>query len=650
MHKLLSRLIRRNLSDGYDQQEFQKLFDEISLALAAQDDERLMLERSVMLVSDELNEINKELRQKLVENKGNQQQLEEALVKQKALLDATPEAIFSFKSSGQLDQINRSACEIFDLDEAFFENYSPKEALKLFADKLLNPKAFLSEIHRIKKDNTLELHGFMATRDGRHFEYVSHPEIMDDVYIGRVWCYRDITDIRKNQALLQHHAYHDSLTDLPNRNLLIETLESFIRKAKVTKKEVAVVFIDLDDFKKINDTSGHEEGDRCLIEVSHRLKKAVGKNDILGRLGGDEFLLIMDHVEDKKRISDVSERILSLFGKFFKVGDLTYSLSASIGISFYPQDGSTPEELIRKSDMAMYKAKQKGKNTYYFYDHSIELQALHRVSIEHQLREAIKSKELVLYYQPKVCLLTGNIQGLEALIRWFLPNGDVMYPDSFIAIAESTGLIRNITQWVLETVCEKMIAWKGSALENTPVSINITAIDFSDREFLDSVFKTIDHYKIDPSLLEFELTESVFFDDIKWVKNTISKLKARSIRLSIDDFGTGYSSFGYLQDLDIDYLKIDRSFVQGLHHSARSLSIVKSIIDIGTNLDLEVIAEGVEGEKELECLLKAGCHYGQGYYFSKPVSEAAILDYIIRMPNQARLPLTDNDAHCGGKL
>ncbi len=626
MHKLLVRLIKRHLPKSVKPEAIEAFLLAVSEAFENENKDRKLLERSLLLASEELQESNAGLQNQLKEKDTSQHQLEEMLVKKKVLLDNSPEAIFSFYPGGKVNEINRAACDLVKIDRNSFKKLSSEESLNVFLKTLINPKKFLNELDRLKEDNRLTLRGCIKTIDHRYFEYHSVPEVLNNEYLGRVWFFRDVTDIRKNQQQLQRQAHYDPLTNLPNRNLLLSTIREKV-KNKNAGGRVAVLFIDLDDFKKINDVAGHEEGDECLKEVSSRLHKELRQSDTLGRLGGDEFLLILDSNNKLNFLIDIADRILNLFKLPFNVHNHAYVLGVSMGISLYPQDGDTAEELIRKADMAMYKAKQKGKNTYYFYDNELELKALHRVAIENQLRDAIQNQELILYFQPKISLATGEITGLEALIRWQAPTGKVIYPDSFIHIAEATGLIRYITRWVLSTVCKKLQDWSQTILGKIPISINVTALDFCDKLFLDEVFSIIDEHGIDSNLLEFELTESVFFDDISWVTYTIAQLKAHNIRLSIDDFGTGYSSFSYLQDLDIDHLKIDRSFVQGVDTSERSLSIVKTIIDIGINLGLQVIAEGVETKQELECLYKSGCHQAQGYFFSRPVCERDLFAY-----------------------
>ena len=500
MYKQLRRLLKKHFPSEADPNDFQKLFDELSKAFYQLDEDRQMLERSLMLTSKELNAINSELRQRLVENK-------------------------------------------------------------------------------------------------------------------------------RTQELLKHQAFHDALTNLPNRVLLQEKLNHTIKVADEKNKKIALLYIDLDDFKKVNDTAGHVEGDRFLIEILNCIKKRLQRGNILGRLGGDEFLVILDDVSENLIHSTVKQ-ILSIFENPFRLNDKEYFLSCCIGISKYPDDGDESEGLVRKANMAMYQAKREGKGQSYSFNEALETKANHRVSIESKLREALKENQLRLDFQPKIHLESNQIHGFEALIRWIRPGGSITYPDQFVDVAESTGLIRNLTLWVLNDACQRLVVWQTTLLKNLTLSINISAMDFSDPNFLTNVFTIIKKYPINPNLLEFELTETVFFNDIDVVKETLFKLKEFGIKLSIDDFGTGYSSFSYLQDLDIHYLKIDRSFVTDVHKSHRSRAIVKSIIDIGVNLGLEVIAEGVETQHELMCLKQMGCHMGQGYHFSSPILESALQPFV----------------------
>lgn len=440
-----------------------------------------------------------------------------------------------------------------------------------------------------------------------------------------------ITEIQNSQELLKHQAYHDDLTGLPNRINIMNTIHHALALAKRHQQECAILFIDLDDFKKINDTAGHNEGDRFLIEASKRLKSILRESDTLGRLGGDEFIIILENIASGTQITDIYSRALKSLSAPFIVDGNPYVVSCSIGISDFPQDGTTAEELIRKADMAMYQAKKLGKNRFHYFDESLERLAIHRVKTEENLREAIENNEFVLYYQPKIQInhQQEKLVGVEALIRWKKEDGTIIYPDSFIPIAEKCGLIKNLTKWVITESCRQLKQWENTSLANIPISVNISAIDVADNGFVDSTLSILEAYDTPGHLINLELTESVFFDDIDTVNYKLEKLHNNNITISLDDFGTGYSSLSYLQDLQIDYLKIDKSFIMGMSNNKKSLAIVKSIIDMGKNLGLTVIAEGVETLEDKEILIKADCHIAQGYLYSRPI-EASQLEEMYR--------------------
>lgn len=438
-----------------------------------------------------------------------------------------------------------------------------------------------------------------------------------------------ITEIQNNQNLLQDQAYHDGLTALPNRINIMNAIQHALALAKRHQQKCAILFIDLDDFKKINDTAGHSEGDRFLIEASKRLKSILRESDTLGRLGGDEFIIVLENIASGSQITKLYNRALKTLSSPFIVNGNPYVVSCSIGISHFPEDGKTAEELIRKADLAMYQAKKLGKNRYHYFDESLERLAIHRVKTEESLREAIKNNEFVLYYQPKIQIdqTQEKLVGVEALIRWKKKDGSLVYPDQFIPTAEKCGLIKSLTNWVIAEACEQLKQWKNTSLTDIPISINISAIDIADTHFVESTLSILNTYKTPGHLINLELTESVFFDDINTVNAKLKELHRNNITISLDDFGTGYSSLSYIQELQIDFLKIDKSFIFAMSKSKKSLAIVKSIIDMGNNLGLTVIAEGVETLEDKEILIKARCHIAQGYLYSRPV-EASKLEQL----------------------
>lgn len=625
MHKLLSRIIRKNNKGNLDLSPYQKLFDAISSAFNQFDEDRNMLERSLTLTSKELNAINQQLSCQLDEVNNYKQAIEVSYIKQEALLNSSREAIFSFSKNGKLEKVNRSGLLFFNLKKDEIENKTEKQIVKLLLKRITKKVRFEKSINKLESNKLNSTQGYFETNDHKHYEYYSIPEILNGEYIGRAWCLRNVTELREKQIQLSHQANHDALTDLPNRPFILESLKHEIINANRCNTQVSVLFIDLDDFKKINDSIGHEEGDLFLIGISKRIRSTLRKEDVLGRLGGDEFIIILKNFSDKGEIKDIYQRILSIFEKPFPIKGNEYIISCSIGMSTFPKDGKNPEELIRKADMAMYQAKKNGKKNIHFYNEELEKDIIERISLESKLQNAIAHNEFILHYQPKVDLLNGQLKGLEALIRWKQKDTGLTYPDHFIPLAENMGLISNITMLVVEMVFNQLELWKNTPLENTPVSINISAIDFSNKNFIDWIFNLIQAKNIKPGTIEFELTETVLFDDIDYVKEILKKLHNHGIAISVDDFGTGYSSFSYLRDLDIDYLKIDKSFIQDIEYNSQSRAIVKSIIDIGINLNVDIIAEGIETEYEKYFLRKSGCLIGQGYYFSKPLPPQDLL-------------------------
>jgi diguanylate cyclase (GGDEF)-like protein len=626
MNRLLKRLIKRHLSKYDDHQEIKDFIDGIENILEQQKEERVFMDRTLTLSSNEFNEINASLKENLAKNKKNQLYLEKLIAKQNALFDASTEAIFSFNPDNIIEKLNQAAIDFLNLDAKVI-NSGEVLTCDLFMDRLVNLEGFSKDIQVIRDNELAEVHGFFDTVDQRTYEFYSVPEVIDGDLFGRVWCCRDITDVRKNEALLKHQANHDALTDLPNRSLILDVLNHAIKMGQRHNSKVGLLFIDLDDFKKINDTAGHQEGDRYLIEFANRIQSSLKSGDIIGRLGGDEFVVILEDITEISHVIKIIERILKLCKVPFYIKDKKYYMSCSIGVSLSPEDSISSEELIRKADMAMYQAKGSGKNTYHFFDKELDKIALNSVLIDGQLREAIKGDNFVLHYQPKICLKDNSLCGVEALIRWQKTPNELVYPDDFINIAEKNGLIRDITNWLLSKACQTLKQWEGTSLANISMSLNISAIDFADPLFIEQVFQVIDEHKINPALLEFELTESSFFNDIKSVQEKITKLKSKNIKLAIDDFGTGFSSFAYLRDMELDFLKIDKSFVLGMLNDEKSKAIVKSIIDVGINLGFKVVSEGIESQSIMELLAKEGCHIGQGYHMSRPITEELLFQF-----------------------
>lgn len=430
------------------------------------------------------------------------------------------------------------------------------------------------------------------------------------------------------QIATQHHmAYYDSLTGLPNRTYFTEYLAKSLNKVSNSPREIAILFIDLDSFKIINDTKGHDIGDQVLKIVSRRLQSFIKRDSFIARFGGDEFLIIYDSYTNKDKLTDFCENLLDVFRKPIVYQAYEYTISASIGISLYPHDGVTENALISRADLAMYSAKEFGKNTYTFCTDEMKENAEKETLIIDQLRSAIDNKELTLVYQPQVDLETQMIHCCEALLRWNSPSLGPQSPGVFIPLAEKSNIIDRLGDWVLEEALRQNLIWHNLGFTNMKVSVNVSVPQLYNPGFLDFVQSLLDKYHMSPDHLELELTENIFVDDHTQINETLIKLSDLGVSIAIDDFGTGFSSLGRIRDLSVDILKLDMSFIRNLTKHERDRNLSKAIIDLADALNLKVIAEGVETKEQLDLLTSYGCRYIQGYYFFKPMPPAELTHY-----------------------
>ncbi|WP_310448334.1 EAL domain-containing protein [Thiobacillus sp.] len=432
----------------------------------------------------------------------------------------------------------------------------------------------------------------------------------------------DITERKQHEAELEYQANHDSLTGLPNRLLLGDRIEQAIAKAHRENMRVAVVFVDLDHFKLINDSLGHHIGDRLLLEVADRLMTCVRSHDTVARQGGDEFVLVLTEQHDADETLAIVNRLLEVISKPWLHDGQEYGLGCSIGISCYPRDGDNPDALLRCADIAMYKAKSSGRSTYHAYTPELNQAISERLELQNNLRHALERNEFRVYYQPRVDVASGRIIGAEALIRWDCPVKGLIPPDSFISIAEETGLIIPIGQWILQEACRQNRAWQRAGLPSISISVNLSPIQFRHTGLVQSVADALQQAELHPSWLELELTESFVMHDAERINVAMQSLKALGVDIAVDDFGTGYSSLSYLKRFPVDRLKVDKSFVRDIDSDPDDAAIVRAIITMGHALGLKVVAEGVETRAHLDFLRQHGCDELQGYFFSRPVPAA----------------------------
>ncbi|MBS1797505.1 MAG: EAL domain-containing protein [Acidobacteria bacterium] len=444
----------------------------------------------------------------------------------------------------------------------------------------------------------------------------------------------DITKRKRAEEKLAYDAIHDNLTGLPNRkNLMLRLERSIERKRYQPNYNFAVLFIDLDRFKTVNDTLGHYAGDELLQSITEKLCGVVRPNDMVARLGGDEFIVLIDNVKNIEQVTSIAERILGELQKPVHISGQDIYSSASIGIVLNSTEHNTPDEIVRDADLAMYRAKVKGKARYEIFDIQMHSGAISALQLEIDLRRAIKNKEFLLYYQPIVALGTENIAGFEVLIRWNHPTRGVVPPNDFIPLAEETGLILPIGSWVMRESCRQMSDWQKEypSAENLLISINLSARQLEQPDLISQIVEILDETGLSPRCMKLEITESVVMNNAEQSVKTIDELRKMGIRVSIDDFGTGYSSLSYLHRFPIDTLKIDRSFVMRIGEGGESSEIVQTIINLASNLGMEVVAEGVETAEQLNFLRGINCGFGQGYYYSRPIDHLSATEMIEKL-------------------
>lgn len=440
--------------------------------------------------------------------------------------------------------------------------------------------------------------------------------------------FTDTSEVRQAEDRLRKLVNHDPLTGLPNRRLLNELMGHAIKRAEREQSMIGLLFVDLDRFKSINDSLGHQIGDKLLTQVAERLTGAMRESDAVARLGGDEFVVMMDSLREIEDAAVVAKKIIDSLHAEFVIEGKEFFIGASIGISVYPNDGRDVDELIKAADIAMYQVKNEGKNGYRFYSSDLSANVMERFTLETMLRRALKRNQFEVYYQPQVSLATGRILGAEALIRWNHPELGLISPAKFIPLAEESDLIVHIGEWVLREAAMQAMRWVHQGHGIQWISVNVSGVQIQRSNFADTVYGILIETDCDPSLLELEITESTIMRNTEYVIGVFDRIRELGLRVAIDDFGTGYSSLSHLKRLPLDKLKIDQSFVHDLPHDSDDAAIARVIQALGHSLGLTVIAEGVETPAQAEFLLAIGCQEGQGYLFSRPLPAPAFTELL----------------------
>jgi len=544
----------------------------------------------------------------------NQQGLQQASI----VFENASEGIYITDSKNQIVSINRAFSEI--------TGYSEKEVIGKNPSLLQSghhDDAFYASMWRSLAE-TGRWRGEISDRrkNGELFTALLSINTFRDInekLTYHIGVFTDISTLKETEYKLEYLAHHDQLTDLPNRLLCHARMEHELQFAKRNKDQVAILFLDLDMFKNVNDSMGHAKGDSLLQQVAKRINDCVRKEDTIARLGGDEFVVVIGSLKSRQAAMLVAENILALFSKPFSINAQEVFISASIGISVYPDDGEDHDVLLRNADAAMYHAKSKGRNNYQFYTPALTAKVSERLNLETSLRQALEKNELRVYYQPQYSLSSEKIIGVEALVRWQHPEMGMVGPDKFISIAEETGLIVPIGEWVLKTACMQLKEWQDADYPSMRMAVNLSARQFLKPGLEKVIENTIKESGINPEDLELELTESIIMHDTLIISDTLNALHHMGVGLSIDDFGTGYSSLSYIQRFPLDRLKIDRSFVQDIMTNPADAEMITSIIALGHCMKLQVLAEGVETKDQLLYLQEQGCEEVQGFYFSRPI-------------------------------
>ncbi|MCF2910319.1 EAL domain-containing protein [Pseudoalteromonas sp. DL2-H2.2] len=488
-------------------------------------------------------------------------------------------------------------------------------------------RSFHRAIHAIDKPGQLtQIEYALPFDDGnRHFEARLSALPGSDYLVVAI---RNITDKKRQEEIILHHAFYDTLTDLPNRFLVLDRLQQLIHDARRDKALVGVGFIDLDDFKKVNDSMGHEVGDKVLIHSAQRLKSALREKDTVARLGGDEFIILLGDLKTSADIHPIAAKLVKLFHAPFDIDGRAFNISLSLGIAIFPQDADTPNDLLRKADSAMYNAKQQGRNTYCLFTESMSNTLQRRLMLEESMQGALERGEFEVYYQPQLDLQARKVVGAEALLRWHSETLGPISPAEFIPLAEQTGFIIDLGKFVLNSAASTLQQIHTQFNTSLRLAVNLSPRQFNDPELLSHVEHLIAHCALQPGTLELEITEGLLLSGDSTIKATLNTLQKMGVLISMDDFGTGYSSLNYLRQYPFDVLKIDQSFIADMHTGSESAYLVKNIITMAHGMGLKVIAEGIEDHEQLNRLVEFNCNIGQGYLIGQPMPQAAFQDWL----------------------
>lgn len=547
------------------------------------------------------------------------QSLQESLSVTRGTLEASADGILVMNNTNSLIDYNKNLMHMFHIPKTMMAKNDANALLHYIAGQMENSHAFLKITQHLasKKNNTAT--NTLRYNKNQVVEIYTQPYKIADKITGRIWCFRDITKRAQLEEQLQYQATHDALTQLPNRILLAERLTQTISCARRNKTMFCFLFFDLDRFKLINDSFSHIAGDKLLQEAAKRLQKVMRKEDILARLGGDEFVALLESLANDTQAGKIANKLLQVFNKPFIVNGQEILVTPSIGIAVFPQDGQTFEELLRSADIAMYNAKEQGGNQFQYYSASLGEKSAARLQLESDLHRAIENKEFFLCYQPQLDLATQKLVSAEALIRWHHPEKGILLPINFIPLAEETGLILPIGEWVLREACKQNKRWQELGFPKIRIAVNIASKQLKQPNLADIIKTILLETGLEPQYLELEITENVILTGGE-INPIFAQLKKLGVHFALDDFGAGYTLLNHLKIYPIDRIKIDPSYINNINVNHADEVIIQAIITLAKNLKLDVIAEGVESKEQLEFLQSHHCNEIQGHYFCEPLA------------------------------
>lgn len=609
-HRLLARQIKKHARGEDFVREHADFLASVNEAYSQADQDRSMVERSLALTSEELLDKNSEL---------------SGLVSLlNATLEAATDGVLVVNTEGRITLYNQSFVDLWNPPPEILQKKNWPDLRTWMADRCEQPDHFTRVEDRAERKIDRDI---VTLKNGKIFERFAGPQTQHGEVLGTLYTFRDVTEQLHARDELIHAAFHDPLTGLPNRALFMNSLDRLITLSRPGSPMFAVLFLDLDRFKVINDGLGHMSGDMLLVSMAKRLRNLIPEHCLVARLGGDEFTVLAENVQNEEQVLAVCERILAELRAPILLESHEVFTTVSIGVTFSTNKYNTPEEMLRDADTAMYQAKKKGKSRYQVFSSYMRELAVSLVRTEADLRRAIQKGEFELRYQPIVDSAQRRVRGFEALIRWRHPQRGIINPGEFIELAEETGLILPLGEWVLREACSRIASLNTGGREFY-ASVNLSGWQISQGNFLDTTLGVIKDTGIKPHLLNLELTETILMDSDERTLQSLSALRELGVNLSLDDFGTGYSSLNYLKGFPVNHLKIDRSFIKEIPEERSMREITRAIISMASILDLRVVAEGVEKLTQIEFLAREGCHLIQGFYFARPLEESAILSSV----------------------